>query len=220
MTGWLLTFLLLQIFLRDSVGLPVASKCVMVSKIPRRSSYLGSGSTDMEYAELWRVRRKMVRTAVTPILKAKESDIDDRTESVDVERKSLSLKQSTLLTVSLVAITAAVLRVGGRAALVSVLGLDFVNNVEIKDNLDKLLEYFQGLGVGTTYTVFILSWLLVKTLCIDFLTIILAISSGIIFGGFWEGTVATVIASTLASSVNFQMSRIFLRDKVRAYISK
>ena len=163
----------------------------------------------------------MVRTALTPVLKAKSKDKDEsKNDYADDKRKPNSLKQSTLLTVSLVAITAAILRVGGRTALVSALGLDFVNNRELSDNMEMLLRYFEGLGLGTTYALFTLAWFVVKTLCIDFLTIVLAISSGILFGGFWEGTCASVVASTLASSVNFQMSRTFLRERVRAYIGK
>lgn len=194
---------------------------------------MSSDGRATEYEELWRVRRKLVRTAATPLFKyALEASAVEKETKVD-EKKQNSLQQSTLITVAFVAISAAVLRIGGRAALVSVLGLDFINNNEIRDSMNGFLDYFHGLGTEATYAVFFLAWLVAKTLCIDFLTIILAVSSGcetvpnlskineyllcitiaililslgsLLFGGFWQGTLASVCASTIASSIDFQV---------------
>ena len=57
-----------------------------------------------------------------------------------------------------------------------------------------------------------------KTFCIDALTILLAVSSGILFGGLWQGTLASVTSSTIASSLNFLAVRQFFGAKMQEYI--
>jgi uncharacterized membrane protein YdjX (TVP38/TMEM64 family) len=128
------------------------------------------------------------------------------------------MRQSTIISVTLIAMTAAVLRFGGRAAFVSLLGLDFIKNEEIASQIDQFLAYFKGFGTAEGLAVYFLAWLVVKTLCLDGLTVVLAVASGLLFGGFWEGTLASVFCATLASSVDFQISRVILGDKMKAYI--
>lgn len=53
-----------------------------------------------------------------------------------------------------------------------------------------------------------------KTFCLDFLSVVLALSSGIIFGGVVEGALLSAACATLASGVGFQLSRTVLRGKV------
>ena len=46
-------------------------------------------------------------------------------------------------------------------------------------------------------------------------TIILALSSGVVFGNVLTGTAVSVVCSTLASSVNFFLARTALREKTQ-----
>lgn len=100
------------------------------------------------------------------------------------------------------------LRIGGRAALVSTLGLDFTQAPEVKDNLDSLLEYTANMDTGLELGLFVLAWTFVKVFCFDAGGVILALSSGILFGGVWEGAILSALAATIGSSVAFGMAKV------------
>lgn len=100
------------------------------------------------------------------------------------------------------------LRIGGRAALVSGLGLDFTQSPEVKDNLDSLLQYTSAMDTGLELGLFILAWTFVKVFCFDAGGVILALSSGILFGGVWEGAILSALAATIGSSVAFGMAKV------------
>lgn len=53
-----------------------------------------------------------------------------------------------------------------------------------------------------------------KTFCLDFLSVALALSSGVVFGGVIEGAVLSTACATLASGVGFQLARTMLRAQV------
>ena len=171
---------------------------------------------EKEYRCLWRLRRKLSRALATPLIKGR---LQREQEGGEGERpmdssSSDGLDFATLLSIGFVAVAVTVLRFGGRAAFVSFLGLDFMMDSNIKSNLDEFLSYFQGLGTVADFALFLAGWTVAKTFCIDLLTIFLAISSGLLFGGFWQGTLASVIASSTASSLNFQVVRQFFGEKV------
>ena len=132
--------------------------------------------------------------------------------------KANKLNASTYITIVFVVVSAFIFRLGGRAAFLSFLGLDFVADIDIKSKLDALLLYFENIGEINEIILFFLSWIVVKTLCLDTLTIILALSSGILFHGFWQGTVLSVAAATFASSLNFLFVRQFYKEKLQTYI--
>eukprot|EP00550_Attheya_septentrionalis_P008099 CAMPEP_0198294862 /NCGR_PEP_ID=MMETSP1449-20131203/24687_1 /TAXON_ID=420275 /ORGANISM="Attheya septentrionalis, Strain CCMP2084" /LENGTH=593 /DNA_ID=CAMNT_0043994957 /DNA_START=267 /DNA_END=2048 /DNA_ORIENTATION=- len=108
-----------------------------------------------------------------------------------------------------VAFGAVALRVGGRAALVSSLGLDFVtNNPALKENLDQVLAYAANLNVVTETLGFVAAWTVVKVFCFDAGGVALALSSGIIFGGVLQGAFMSALAATIGSSVAFGLAKL------------
>lgn len=46
-----------------------------------------------------------------------------------------------------------------------------------------------------------------KLLCVDAATLVLALSSGVLFGGVWQGALISVTFSSIASLVGFFLSR-------------
>eukprot|EP00571_Detonula_confervacea_P012150 CAMPEP_0172311088 /NCGR_PEP_ID=MMETSP1058-20130122/13669_1 /TAXON_ID=83371 /ORGANISM="Detonula confervacea, Strain CCMP 353" /LENGTH=544 /DNA_ID=CAMNT_0013024149 /DNA_START=77 /DNA_END=1708 /DNA_ORIENTATION=+ len=158
-------------------------------------------------------RRKTIRG----ILKAAEGTknyrlANDYVPELDPEtgKPIKSDAQSALtLTAFVVAGGAVLLRVGGRAALVSALGLDFATeNPQLKDGLDQVLNYASTIGTEAELALFVLAWTAVKVLCIDAGGVVLALASGILFGGVWQGAVVSAFAATVGSSVAFGMAKL------------
>lgn len=100
------------------------------------------------------------------------------------------------------------LRIGGRAALVSALGLDFTQNPELKDSLNQVMEFTSNMDTGVELGLFILAWTFVKVFCFDAGGVVLALASGVLFGGVWEGAILSALAATLGSSVAFGMAKV------------
>ena len=104
---------------------------------------------------------------------------------------------------------AVLLRVGGRAALVSALCLDFATeNPELRDGLDSVLNYAATIGTESELALFVLAWTAVKVLCFDAGGVILALSSGILFGGVIQGAVVSAFSATVGSSVAFGLAKL------------
>lgn len=113
------------------------------------------------------------------------------------------------LTAFVVAGGAVLLRIGGRAALVSTLGLDFAtDNPELRDGLDSVLNYASTIGTESELLLFILAWTVVKVFCFDAGGVVLALASGILFGGVWQGAVTSAFAATVGSSVAFGLANL------------
>ncbi|KAL9189607.1 hypothetical protein ACHAXT_009282 [Thalassiosira profunda] len=158
-------------------------------------------------------RRKTIRG----ILKAAEGTKNYRLQNglvpeLDPEtgKPIKSDAQSALtLTAFVVAGGAVLLRIGGRAALVSALGLDFATqNPELKDGLDSVLNYANTIGTESELALFILAWTAVKVLCFDAGGVVLALASGILFGGVWQGAVVSAFAATVGSSAAFGLAKL------------
>ena len=117
-------------------------------------------------------------------------------------------KTAVAATAFAVTFGAIVLRVGGRAALVSAVGLDFVNdNPDMQNNINQVLEYAETMDPILKSGLFIFGWTLTKTFCFDAAGIVLAFSSGILFGGVLQGAVMSAIGATIGSSVAFALVR-------------
>jgi uncharacterized membrane protein YdjX (TVP38/TMEM64 family) len=182
---------------------------------------------EKQYDDVWSTRRKIVRTVVAPLIRqrrAKTVDAEPSTAMVEtpvgLDKKPRSDNKSAfLISALLVAVSALILRFGGRFAFVQMLGLDFMSDSDIKRQVDDFITYFRGLDAWQ-YAAFFGSWLVVKTLCIDALTIVLAVSSGVLFGGVLQGTVASVVCSSLASLACFLASRYVFREQAREQIQK
>ena len=158
-------------------------------------------------------RRKTIRG----VLKAAEGTKNYRLRNgyvpeIDNETgKPVKSDAQTAITISafVVAAGAVALRIGGRAALVSALGLDFASeNPDLRDGLDNVLNYASTIGTETELGLFILAWTLVKVFCFDAGGVVLALASGILFGGVWQGAIVSAFAATVGSSVAFGMAKL------------
>lgn len=159
-------------------------------------------------------RRKTIRG----VLKAAESTKNYRTNNGMVTEidpttgkpiKSEGTSNALSLTAFVVAGGAVLLRFGGRAALVSALGLDFATeNPQLKDGLDAVLGYGNSVGVGGELALFVLAWTAVKVFCFDAGGVVLALASGILFGGVIEGAVVSSFGATVGSSVAFALAKL------------
>jgi uncharacterized membrane protein YdjX (TVP38/TMEM64 family) len=108
-----------------------------------------------------------------------------------------------------VAAGAVTLRVGGRAALVSAVGLDFANdNPDLKANMDQILNYASSMDQGLEVLAFVAAWTLVKVFCFDAGGVVLALSAGILFGGVLQGAFWSAFAATIGSSVAYLLAKV------------
>jgi len=129
--------------------------------------------------------------------------------ALDNPENESSSGSALAITAFVIAFGAVILRVGGRTALVSTLGLDFAQeNPELQTQLDSFLAYTNGLPIGLELLFFTLAWTAVKVFCFDAGGIVLALSAGLLFGGVFQGAVASAAAATIASSVAFGLAKI------------
>ena len=118
-------------------------------------------------------------------------------------------KSALTLTAFVVAFGAVVLRVGGRAALVSGLGLNFAqDNPELKDSIDMVLSNAADMSLPVEAALFVLGWTFVKVFCFDAGGIVLAFRSGVLFGGVLQGAIMSAFAATVGSSAAFFLAKI------------
>ncbi len=178
--------------------------------------------------DIWTTRRRIVRSALTASIKAEkkaEEKRKEKGEDKELTREEINAKRSkatVVVTAALVAAGGVILRLGGRGALISVLGLDFAKDSGIADQLTQLTTSIGPNGPYgyASYVGFLALWIVAKTLCIDAITIVLALSSGVIFNGVLQGTLASVVCGTLGSSSCFYLARTSLREKTRKIIAK
>jgi uncharacterized membrane protein YdjX (TVP38/TMEM64 family) len=184
-------------------------------------------------ADVWTSRRKITRSFITPTIKKqkeREQELADKIASgeepltSEEERQQIQEKRdkaTIIITAGMVAAAGVILRLGGRGALISMLGLDFAKDTGIVDGLTNLTNFVSPEHLGSfSYIAFLGLWIVAKVLCIDTATILLALSSGVIFNGVLTGTVISVICGTIASSCNFALARTSLREKTRKIINK
>ena len=118
-------------------------------------------------------------------------------------------KLALTLTAFVIAGGAVALRVGGRAALMSAVGLDFVqDNPELKEGLDSVLSTAESMDPATKLFLFTAAWTAVKCFLFDAGGVILALASGILFGGVIQGAVVSAAAATLGSTVAFGLAKL------------
>ena len=105
---------------------------------------------------------------------------DDVDEDITAEeRRNAERKSALVIAAFIAAITAVGLRVGGRAALVSILGIDFASyNPDRKNQIDSFLSLLHDSGPFEP-VLFILAWIVVKVFCFDAGGVVLAIASGV-----------------------------------------
>ena len=71
-----------------------------------------------------------------------------------------------------------------------------------------MLDYASSIGPGTELGLFILAWTGVKVFCFDAGGVVLALASGILFGGVWQGAVVSAFSATVGSSVAFFLAKL------------
>ena len=121
-----------------------------------------------------------------------------------------------------------VVRFGGRAALLQVLGLDVGADQEIAQRIDEFVVWarsfsvagFEDFGLLVGYAG---AFTVAKVLCLDALTFLLAVSSGVLFGGVVKGALAATACATLGSTVAFGIARYGrprLREKLLVLVRR
>ncbi len=183
---------------------------------PNHYTTLKASSADEEEEqrlEILASRRRIIRKTLKNAEESKFSQIENGlVPEIDPETgKPIKKDSKAALTITafVVAAGAVTLRVGGRAALVSAVGLDFANeNPELKENMDKFLGYASSLDMGLEALLFILAWTAVKVFCFDAGGVVLALSSGILFGGVLQGAFFSAFAATVGSSAAYFLAKV------------
>ena len=122
---------------------------------------------------------------------------------------SSTSKEAVTFTAFAVAAGAIALRIGGRAALMSAVGLDFANdNPELKNQLESVIAYSDSVDGSLRIGLFILAWTGIKVFCFDAGGIVLALSSGILFGGVLQGAFVSALGATVGSVVCFSLAKL------------
>ena len=199
-----------------SVMLPaqVAQARVRASQ-PLRCALQESDGLEEEL-EVWRLREGMIRGAYGVLVNWKEEEREEREEreATGEERDSVEATRTAFVaSAAAVVVGALVLRLGGRAALVSVLGLDLVSDLGVGDKIDDVVRYADALGPGAVVA-FFGAWVVAKVFLVDALSIALAFSSGILFGGVFEGAILSTAGATLGSLAAFFLARTTLQERV------
>lgn len=173
--------------------------------------------------EVWRMREGMVRGLYDVVVNWKEDEREQEEkkleDSEESDRQAEATKSAFAASAVAVLVGAFVIRLGGRAALVSVLGLDLVADLGIDEQINSAIEYADALG-GLAVFGFILAWVIAKVFLIDVLSIALAFSSGVIFGGVFKGAAISAAGATLGSLTAFLLSRTLLQQRVEGAIEK
>mmetsp|Transcript_3758 Transcript_3758/g.7868 ORF Transcript_3758/g.7868 Transcript_3758/m.7868 type:complete len:573 (+) Transcript_3758:133-1851(+) len=153
--------------------------------------------------------RDMLKNAESQRNYRLENDIVPELDPETGEPYKSDSKAALTLTAFVVAAGAVTLRVGGRAALVSAVGLDFANeNPELKENMDQFLNYAASLDQGLEALAFVAAWTIVKVFCFDAGGVVLAFSAGILFGGVLQGAVFSAFAATVGSSIAYLLAKV------------
>lgn len=173
-----------------------------------------------EEFEVWRVREEIMRGVYGAVVNWKEDEREEREERLEEGNESgADAKSAFVASAAAVVVGAFILRLGGRAALVSVLGLDVVADLGLGDQINDVVSYANALG-GWAVVGFFMAWVVAKVFLLDVVGIALAFASGIIFGGVFEGAAISALGATFGSLVAFGLSRTLLQEKVEEAIEK
>ncbi|KAH8064249.1 phosphatidic acid-selective phospholipase [Aureococcus anophagefferens] len=181
----------------------------------------------------WSARRKLARAAFDAQLGWNRIDDEAADEAdaagADAEPTSDAAANTVGTTAFGVVVVALVLRFGGRAALLQVLGLDVAADTEIAQRIDDFVAWSHSFDVIPGYedaTLLLLycgAFIVAKVGCVDPLTFALAISSGVLFGGVVNGALVATACATIGSSVAFGLARYGrprLREKLLVLVRR
>lgn len=111
--------------------------------------HCGAGGNEVDRElEVWRFREGVARGSYGALVNWREDGREeDEARSQRPERDSgEATKSAFIASATAVVVGALILRLGGRAALVSVLGLDVVADLGIGDQIDSVVGYVSALG--------------------------------------------------------------------------
>ncbi|EWM24111.1 hypothetical protein Naga_100660g1 [Nannochloropsis gaditana] len=170
--------------------------------------------------ELWKARRGISRSFLKPVgMLTRRRDRLTRARMAKgldpTGGKKEEVKNAVVATALLVAVVTAVARLGGRAAVMSMMGLDILADAGVTGKLTSVLDMVEGMGKAERLLIFFSLWVVAKNLCLDGLALVLGLSSGILFGGVWEGALSSTVCATGASFIGFMLARTYLREQVR-----
>lgn len=159
--------------------------------------------------EVWTNRRRLIRSTLRSAERLRNFRLDQVGDADDNTTEDAG-KSALTATAFVVAGGAVLLRVGGRAALVSSLGLDFAKeSPELQGQMDTVLQYLTNdVGLGGEVLLFVALWTLVKVFLFDAGGIVLALSAGILFGGVLQGALMSAAAATVGSTVAFLLAKL------------
>ena len=205
---------------------PAASRSACAARSPsiRMKDFWKEQMKETSAQEVWQSREEFARGSFRALISFKEDarETAEKRAARRQEGKSSegeATKSAFVASAAAVLLGATLLRFGGRAALVSVLGLDVVADLGIGDQIDQVLQYAEQAG-GWTVVAFIGAWMIAKVFLIDVIAIALAFSSGILFGGVLEGALISAVGATLGSLIALSLSRGLLQERVAGFIQK
>jgi len=160
---------------------------------------------------IWKSRREEIRGMLKSAEKIRNFRLSNGyVPELDKDGNAIKSDGKSAVTLTAFAVTAGaiILRVGGRAALVSAVGLDFLSdNPDMQNQINQVLSVADGIDPFLKAGLFCLGWTFVKTLCFDAGGIALAFASGILFGGVIQGAVMSAFGATVGSSVAFALAK-------------
>ena len=118
-------------------------------------------------SEVWRMREEVMRGVYGAVVNWKEDEREDMERRLgEGEESGADAKSAFVASAAAVVIGAFILRLGGRAALVSVLGLDIVADLGMGDQINDVVEYANALG-GWAVVAFFAAWVVAKVFLLD-----------------------------------------------------
>jgi len=166
--------------------------------------------TDKTLESSWKGRRIIARKVFDAKVAFDEEERQLKEEEENDEDKDAreeSAKSAVASTAFGVAIVALILRFGGRAALLNVLGLNAEADEELSKQVADIVAWKESLPPAVFFGGYTLLWTAAKTLCFDGLSLGLALASGVLFGGVVEGAVVSSACAALGGSVPFLVAR-------------
>ena len=117
--------------------------------------------------EVWRMREEVMRGVYGAVVNWKEDEREERAERAEAGAEGGSdAKSAFVASAAAVVIGSIILRLGGRAALVSVLGLDIIADLGMGDQINDVVEYANALG-GWAVVGFFAAWVVAKVFLLD-----------------------------------------------------
>lgn len=155
------------------------------------------------------VRQFRIQNNLVPATATSRIDPTTGDVVVPIHPDRTNTKLAVTLTAVGLAVGAVVLRLGGRAALASVAGLDFlVESPQIQHNVAWILQYADTIDPTLKIITFVLAWTMVKGFLLDAGGVVLALASGLLFGGVWWGALYSAAAATVGSCCAYQLAQL------------